>query len=43
MRPTIIIWCIVIVIFIAVCRGCISKTTHRDNIPTGRPYVAGCP
>jgi hypothetical protein len=44
MRPTIIIWSIVILIFIVVSRTCSSKA---DNVKSynnpNRQYVAGCP
>jgi len=41
MRPTIIIWAIIVVIFIVVSRVCGSKADDYNN--PNRPYVAGCP
>jgi hypothetical protein len=41
MRPTIIIWAIIVVIFIVVSRVYNSKADDYNN--PNRPYVAGCP
>jgi len=41
MRPTIIIWSIIILIFIVATRVCSSKAEDYSN--PNRPYVAGCP
>jgi hypothetical protein len=41
MRPTIIIWTIIILIFIVATRVCGSKVDDYNN--PNRPYVAGCP
>jgi len=44
MRPTIIIWTIIILIFIIASRVCGSKTDNVNNYNNpNRPYVAGCP
>ena len=44
MRPTIIIWTIIILIFIVVTRVCGSKTDNDNSYNNpNRPYVAGCP
>jgi len=44
MRPTIIIWTIIILIFIIASRVCDSKPDNVNNYNNpNRPYVAGCP
>lgn len=44
MRPTIIIWTIIILIFIVVTRVCGSKADSDNSYSNpNRPYVAGCP
>ena len=42
MRPTIIVWTIIIIIFIVISRVCGSKVNDCYDNPN-RPYVAGCP
>jgi len=42
MRPTIILFAIVIIMFIVVSRFCGSKVNDSYDNPN-RPYVAGCP
>ena len=42
MKPTIIIWSLVIIAIIFISRVC-NSTPQEDTDNPNRPYVAGCP
>ena len=43
MRPTIIIWTVIILIFIVFSKVTSSKADVKSYSNPNRPYVAGCP